>query len=142
MAFNRLTFVQNGAHTITLIKKRPKPNHINHPSVGTQGTIDARKAEAEQAKNAIIKRGQLEAARLTREQLTKWGYLVTVPDGPGGSRVSDEGKETTCERCQTLFVVHAPQTPEEREELSQKCTYHWGRTYLNKVGGKHNYTSH
>lgn len=131
----KTTYKNTGAHTITLIKKRPKPDHISHVSVGTQGTVEARKAEIEQAKNATLKRGQLESARLSREQLTKWGYLVTVPDGPGGTRVSDEGREAICERCQAPFTVHAPETPEERELLSEACTYHWGRTFVNRAGG-------
>ncbi|KAG8696642.1 RNA exonuclease 3 [Ceratobasidium sp. 395] len=104
-----------------MIKKRPKPNHISHPSVGTQGRIEAKRAEAELAKNSVVKRSQLEHAILSRDQLTKWGYLVEVPDGPGGTRVSDEGQEAHCERCQTLFIVHAPQSEEEERESSLKC---------------------
>jgi hypothetical protein len=127
---------QNGAHTIATIKKRPRPNNISHPSVGTQGTLDARRAEAELAKNSTLLRNQIERALLSRQQLSQWGFLVEVPDGPGGTRVSDEGKEATCERCQTLFVVRGPQSVEEAQEMSQRCTHHWGRTYLSKTGGK------
>ncbi|KAG8746755.1 RNA exonuclease 3 [Ceratobasidium sp. 414] len=115
-----------------MIKKRLKPNRISHPSVGTQGTIEARRVEAE-LKNLALKHSQIEHAVLSREQLSRWGFLVEVPDGPGGTRTSDEGQEATCERCQTLFVVRAPQSEQEEEELSLKCTYHWGRTYISKA---------
>ncbi|KAG9074076.1 RNA exonuclease 3 [Ceratobasidium sp. UAMH 11750] len=118
-----------------MIKKRPKPNRISHPSVGTQGTIEARRRAEAELKNSTLKRSQIEHAVLSREQLSRWGYLVEVPDGPGGTRVSDEGQEATCERCQTLFVVHGPQSEKEAEELSLKCTYHWGRTYMSKAAG-------
>ncbi|KAG8686096.1 RNA exonuclease 3, partial [Ceratobasidium sp. 394] len=131
----RRTYKINGAHTITMIKKRPKPNRISHPSVGTQGTIEARRRTEAELKNSTLKRSQVEHAVLSREQLSRWGYLVEVPDGPGGTRVSDEGQEATCERCQTLFVVRAPQSEQEAEELSLKCTYHWGRTYMSKAAG-------
>lgn len=131
-----IKLLQNGAHTIALIKKRPKPKFLGHPSIGTQGTIEARKAEEELAKKSTVTRAQLQSARLSPEQLVQWGYLVEVPAGPGGTRVSDEGGEATCERCQTLFVVRAPRSPQEQEEMSHQCTFHWGRTYLNKVGGK------
>ncbi|KAJ1309204.1 hypothetical protein OPQ81_004873 [Rhizoctonia solani] len=131
----RTTYKNNGAHAIGMIKKRPKPDRLAHPSVGTNGTIEARKAEAEAAKNSTVKRAQLQSALLTRDQLTQWGYLAEVPEGPGGTRVSDEGRQTTCERCQSLFVVRAPQSEEERKEMSERCTYHWGRTYVNKTGG-------
>ncbi|QRV73177.1 exonuclease domain protein [Ceratobasidium sp. AG-Ba] len=127
----RSTYKNNGAHTITMIKKRPKPNQISHPSVGTQGTVDARRAQ----KNSMLKRAQIEHAVLSQEQLVKWGYLVEVPEGPGETRVSDEGEEATCERCQTLFVVRAPRSKQEAKELSEKCTYHWGRTYVSRIGG-------
>ena len=109
---------------------------MGHPSIGTQGTLDARKAEAELAKKSTVTRAQIQNVRLSPEQLVKWGYLVEVPEGPGGTRVSDEGKEATCERCQTLFVVRAPSSPAEQQEMALQCTFHWGRTYLNKAGGK------
>ncbi|KAL5636456.1 hypothetical protein ACGC1H_000424 [Rhizoctonia solani] len=131
----RTTYKNNGAHAIGMIKKRPKPDRLTHPSVGTNGVIEARKAEAEAARNSMLRRAQLESALLTREQLIQWGYLVDVPEGPGGTRVNDEGRQTTCERCQALFVVHAPQSEEEWKTLSERCTYHWGRTYVNKTGG-------
>ncbi|KAF8743385.1 EXOIII protein, partial [Rhizoctonia solani] len=133
-AYKSMTSVQNGAHAIGVIKKRPRPDRLNHPSVGTNGAIDARKAEAEAAKNSTLKRSQLQSALLSREQLTQWGYLVQVPEGPGGTRVSDEGRQATCERCQALFVVHAPQSEEERHSF-ERCAYHWGKPYVNRSGG-------
>ncbi|CAE6416047.1 unnamed protein product [Rhizoctonia solani] len=108
----RTTYKNNGAHAIGMIKKRPKPDRLTHPSVGTNGAIEARKAEAEAAKNSTLQRAQLESALLTREQLIQWGYLVDVPAGPGGTRSEEE--------CKTL---------------SERCTYHWGRTYVNRMGG-------
>ncbi|KAF8759964.1 EXOIII protein [Rhizoctonia solani] len=108
---------ENGAHAIGVIKKRPRPDRLNHPSVGTNGAIDARKAEAEAAKNSTLKRSQLQ-----------------IPEGPGGTRVSDEGRQATCERCQALFVVHAPQSEEERHSF-ERCAYHWGKPYVNRSGG-------
>ncbi|CAE6365258.1 unnamed protein product [Rhizoctonia solani] len=116
----RTTYKNNGAHAIGIIKKRPKPDRFNHPSVGTNGAIDARKAEAEGAKNSTLKRSQLQSALLSREQLTQWGYLVQVPEGPGGTRA--------------LFVVRGAESEEDRQSL-ERCTFHWGKPYVNRSGG-------
>ncbi|CAE6486664.1 unnamed protein product [Rhizoctonia solani] len=107
----RTTYKNNGAHAIGVIKKRPRPDRLNHPSVGTNGAIDARKAEAEAAKNSTLKRSQLQSALLSREQLTQWGYLVQVPEGPGGTR------------------------SEEERHSFERCAYHWGKPYVNRSGG-------
>ena len=88
----------------------------------------------------VEERKKLNALRLTAEQLEpyvmsldemrKWGYIVDIPAGEGGSRPSEEGSVKTCERCSGAFKV------KRKEEASMdECVYHWGKAFSAKASG-------
>jgi RNA exonuclease 1 len=66
--------------------------------------------------------------------LQKWGYIVDIPDGPGGDRPSEEGKIAKCERCAQPFMV-------KRMEEADECLYHWGKPYTRSMNGRHGFLS-
>jgi len=110
------------------LKKRPLPDSTSHPSVGTEGDLTAR-AKSRKSLDALhLTRANVETLVLSMSDLQKWGYIVEVPEGPGGDRPSGEGEIIKCERCSQPFMVK--QRPEADE-----CLYHWGRLYNRSLNG-------
>ena len=72
----------------------------------------ARSADEAERTAALAER---ERGRLTRKRveafvhpvdvLAQFDYVVSVPEGPGGDHVSEEGNTRKCERCLREFVV-------------------------------------
>ena len=58
--------------------------------------------------------------------------MTDIPDGPGGSNPSDEGKIKQCERCNKQFVV-------KKREEADECIYHWGRSSMKRENGPFKY---
>ena len=112
------------------MKQRPKPNSASHPSVGTEGDI-AKRAEERKKLNALrLTAEQLEPYVMSLDEMRKWGYIVEIPTGEGGSRPSEDGSVKTCERCSSAFKV------KRREEASMdECVYHWGKAFSAKASG-------
>jgi len=57
-----------------------------------------------------------------------WGYVVDIPEGPGGDKPSEEGGVMKCERCKQPKQVR-------RMEEAEECVFHWGRLLTKKVSG-------
>ena len=60
--------------------------------------------------------------------MATWGYVVDIPEGPGGDKPSEEGGVMKCERCKQPKQVR-------RMEEAEECLYHWGRLLTKKVSG-------
>ena len=84
----------------------------------------------EKLKTLTVSPKQLEPHIMSVEKMKFWGFVTDVPDGPGGTNPSEEGKIKTCERCNKVFVV-------KRKEEADICVFHWGRARMNKIGGEH-----
>ncbi|KAK7060573.1 RNA exonuclease 3 [Paramarasmius palmivorus] len=114
---------------IAALKRRPIPDSSSHPSVGTEAEI-AERAEAEKSlKSLRLTRKNLEPYIISLPDLEKWGYIVKIPDGPGGDEPSKEGQMAKCERCGEPFMVQRNPKPDE-------CLHHWGRLYSRKISGE------
>lgn len=117
--------------SIASLKKRDIPQSIGDPTVGTEGDLAARV----EAKNAIqslrLKTSHLQTYLLSKEEMITWGYVVDIPEGPGGDKPSEEGGVMKCERCKRPKQVR-------RMEEAEECIYHWGRLLTKKVGGRGN----
>ncbi|KAL1743763.1 hypothetical protein HDZ31DRAFT_83208 [Schizophyllum fasciatum] len=111
------------------IKKRPKPTHINHDSVGTKADIVARIEQKKSLKGLTLTRANLERYVHPVDDLAAWGYITDIPDGPGGDAPSMEGQTMRCERCGDAFTVCA--TP-----VAEDCTFHWGRLRTTNINGE------
>jgi hypothetical protein len=61
--------------------------------------------------------------------MEKYGYVVVIPDGPGGDKATHEGALANCERCSQPFQVSSTKDIDE-------CFYHWGRRYSKVVNGE------
>lgn len=113
---------------IASIKKRPRPDSVSHPSVGTEGTLAARATELASLSSFHLRASHLQSVLLTPQQMEDYSYIASIPDGPGGDRPSELGNEVKCERCGEQFVVQSNPGAEE-------CTFHWGKPFTSKVQG-------
>lgn len=124
---NKQTYRQGVISTVVSIKKRTPPTTQSHPNVGTESEV---KARLNAAKIHRIRAEDLEDVIMTREALIKWGFMVEIPDGPGGDRPASEGEEMKCERCVTNFIVTPLGGGQE-----EACLFHSGRPFSTQVNG-------
>ncbi|KAF8663427.1 hypothetical protein AX16_000997 [Volvariella volvacea WC 439] len=88
----KLTYRNAVIQCVAALKRRTPPDSLSHPAVGTEDDIVARE-EAKKSLNAIhLTREVLQLHTHSLQELEKWGYFLTVPDGPGGEEPSLEGK--------------------------------------------------
>lgn len=60
--------------------------------------------------------------------MIRYGYIVDIPEGDGGSSPSEEGKVKECERCRNQFIV-------KKLSEASECTFHWGKPYTMRLNG-------
>lgn len=115
--------------SIASLKRRDIPQSIGDPTVGTEGDLTAR-AEAKKAlQSLLLTPSHLRPYLLSEEEMITWGYMIDIPEGPGGDKPSEEGGVMKCERCKQPKQVR-------RMEEAEECVYHWGRLLTKKVGGR------
>ncbi|KIP10709.1 hypothetical protein PHLGIDRAFT_11157 [Phlebiopsis gigantea 11061_1 CR5-6] len=117
----KLTYRHAVISTIASIKRRPSPDNINHPSVGTEGQIAKREEDRKKLQALKITVEQLEPYALTQDEMKQWGYIVDIPAGPGGDRPSEEGSIMKCERCNQQFKVKRREEADETTD-EEPCT--------------------
>ena len=66
---------------------------------------------------------------LSTEDMRKWGYIVDMPDGPGGTQPSLEGYTMKCERCSQPYKV-------KPKDQAEGCLYHYGKQFSRNVNGE------
>ncbi|GLB33907.1 putative EXOIII [Lyophyllum shimeji] len=126
---SKLTYRNAVIQCAAALKRRPVPDSLSHPSVGTEAELAAR-SESRKAIDALrLTREHLEPYIMSVDELVKWGYFVDIPDGPGGTEPSREGKIAKCERCAQPFLV-------KRAEEADECIYHWGKPFTAAVNGE------
>ncbi|GAA5875693.1 hypothetical protein JCM3774_002583 [Rhodotorula dairenensis] len=125
----KATYRNSIISALARLKKRPPAR-----SADEAGTL-----EDDAARNAVL--AEEEKGRLTRKRveafvhrpdvLARFDYVVSVPDGPGGDKPSEEGNTRTCERCKREYTVSSQPSQDDREA----CHYHFGRMVTNKTAG-------
>ncbi|KAG8899811.1 RNA exonuclease 3 [Tulasnella sp. 403] len=125
------TYRNATTNTLIAIRKRPPPTSLHHTSVGTESEVHARAAAAKEYPSLKLTPADLDAAILSSDQLTTWGFMTEVPEawGQGGGAPNHVGKKAQCERCDNEFVVRA-------DPVANECQFHWGRPWARKVEGK------
>ena len=105
------------------------PLSVGDPTIGTEGDLAARI----EAKNAVqslqLTTSHLRPYILSKEDMIAWGYVVDIPEGPGGDKPSEEGGVMKCDRCKQPKQVR-------RMEEAEECIYHWGRLLTRKANGE------
>ncbi|PFH52809.1 hypothetical protein AMATHDRAFT_46017 [Amanita thiersii Skay4041] len=125
----RLTYRTAVIQCAAALKRRPVPTSANHHSVGTEEELVAR-AEARKSLDSLrLTKEHLEPLVHSLSELEKWGYFTTVPEEPGGTQPSSEGKTAKCERCAQPFLV-------KPKDEADNCVYHWGRPYTTTINGE------
>ncbi|KZT50653.1 hypothetical protein CALCODRAFT_422460, partial [Calocera cornea HHB12733] len=128
---NKLTYRNAVITTLAGLKKRIVPTSASHPSVGTDSQVATKQREQQSLAALVVTASDIEAAVMTKEEMTTWEYVVDAPQEPGGNRVTDDGLTKTCERCRTDFVVQGEGFD------TTACRFHWARPRMQKVpGGK------
>jgi RNA exonuclease 1 len=61
--------------------------------------------------------------------MRKWGYIIDMPNIPGGTKPSLVGHIMTCERCSQPYMVKS-------KEQAEECLYHYGKQFTRNVNGK------
>ncbi|KAF8165256.1 ribonuclease H-like domain-containing protein [Crassisporium funariophilum] len=125
----KLTYRNAMIQCIAALKRRPIPNAISHPSVGTEDEIITRAAAQKSLQSLRLSREILQSLVHPVADLEKWGYFVDIPPGPGSDQPSLEGKIAKCERCGQPFEV-------KRMEEAENCIYHWGKPFTTRVNGE------
>ena len=121
-------------HAAVSISRRPPPDTVDHPSVGT--VKESREAHDRVAKENA---GRLERVRIEGyctpvDQLLEWGY-PDYNDGSlcdGDTEPSAEGTTQVCDRCKVNFVVSA----QHLDERMGECRFHTSRPLPERVEGR------
>lgn len=114
--------------TIARLKKRTLPDSPSHDSVGTEGDVQEKKDKKAAISSIKLTRALLEPYILSEEEMKTWGYFTEVPQDPGGSNPSSEGKTAKCERCTQPFQV-------KRKDEADSCSFHWGKPFSRQIVG-------
>ncbi|EJD01091.1 uncharacterized protein FOMMEDRAFT_110616 [Fomitiporia mediterranea MF3/22] len=125
----KLTYRNAVISCVASLKKRKKPDSLTHESVGTEGTLQKRRDTHDKLRALKLTKKHLSPHIMPLEAMQKWGFMTEIPDSPGSSNPSDEGKIKQCERCNEQFVV-------KRKEEAGECVYHWGRAIMNRMNGE------
>ena len=115
--------------SIASLKKRNVPQSVGDPTVGTEGDITAQREAKKAVQSLRLTTSHLQPYLLSQEDMITWGYVVDIPEGPGGDKPSEEGGVMKCERCKQPKQVR-------RMEEAEECVYHWGRLLTKKVNGR------
>ncbi|TFL05888.1 ribonuclease H-like protein [Pterulicium gracile] len=115
--------------TIARLKKRTLPDSPSHDSVGTEGDVQEKKDKKAAISSIKLTRALLEPYILSEEEMKTWGYFTEVPQDPGGSNPSSEGKTAKCERCTQPFQV-------KRKDEADSCSFHWGKPFSRQIVGE------
>jgi RNA exonuclease 1 len=124
-------------HAAVSVMKRPLPDSVKHPSVGTLRESRARVEAA--AKEALSKLTYetCEQYILPVSEYADWGYPDPADDTlvhPPDMEPDAEGQEKTCDRCNALFIVSAKH--KEERLRAKECRHHWGRLQPEQVEGR------
>lgn len=77
-----------------------------------------------------LTRQHLAPLLLSEDEMKKWGYIIDVPDGPGGSKPSEVGNTMKCERCAQPYQV------KPQDQVSDECEYHFGKQFTRLINGE------
>ncbi|GAA5959380.1 hypothetical protein JCM8115_000093 [Rhodotorula mucilaginosa] len=111
------------------LKKRPPARSADE--AGTLEDEAERTAALAERERGRLTRKRVEAFVHPVDVLAQFDYVVSVPEGPGGDHVSEEGNTRKCERCLREFVVTSELSQDDREA----CHYHFGRMVTEKAAG-------
>ncbi|KAL4076070.1 hypothetical protein V8B97DRAFT_2020358 [Scleroderma yunnanense] len=125
----KLTYRNAVINSIAALKKRPIPDSISHPSVGTEEEVAARIESQKKFNELRLTRPVFQQLVMSKETMKQCGYIVEVPDSEGGSRPHASGQVKQCERCNQSFTV-------KKDPGTRECRHHWGRPFTAKLNGE------
>lgn len=122
-------------HAAVSISRRPVPDSVDHPSVGTVKESRAKVEKAEKEAAGRLTRASVEKYLLPLDEFEAWRY--PDPKDPallsGGGEVPDgEGERHACGRCKLEFVVSS----KDLKERFGECRYHYGRIVPERIDGR------
>ncbi|KAH7887664.1 ribonuclease H-like protein [Phlebopus sp. FC_14] len=126
---SKLTYRNAVINSIASLKRRPIPTSLSHPSVGTEEEIATRVESRKQLDELRLTRSVLGHLVMSTDTMSKWGYMLNIPDEKGGGESDANGRVIKCERCGQSYVVKS--TP-----VKDECTYHWGKPFNKTINGE------
>jgi RNA exonuclease 1 len=122
-------------HAAVSISRRPRPDNLFHPSVGTIRDSRLATEKAEKAKLSRLTPTAIAKYCLPLSDFKLWGYPDIsnreLVEG-GGESKDGQGEERVCSRCKVPFTVSG----EDLEGRFGECRYHPLRTAPQRVEGK------
>jgi RNA exonuclease 1 len=121
-------------HTAVSISRRPPPDSLDHPSVGTARVSRTATTKADKEAAGRLTRKRCERYILPRSAYETWRY----PDPAdisllhGDQKPDAAGTSQKCDRCQADFLV----TTSAFSERKGECVYHYGKLLPDKIEGK------
>ncbi|WWC88171.1 uncharacterized protein L201_003076 [Kwoniella dendrophila CBS 6074] len=122
------------------ISRRPIPDNLEHPSIGTVKESRVATEKHEKEKASKLSRNRIKKYLLPLKDFHIWRYpnpenpelydenLIEIkPDG--------EGEEHICSRCKISFIVSSKNI-EERIKNGKECKFHYGKPIPERIEGK------
>ncbi|CAG7848261.1 Exonuclease GOR; AltName: Full=Antigen GOR; AltName: Full=RNA exonuclease 1 homolog-like [Serendipita indica DSM 11827] len=127
---NKTSYKNAMISSIASLKKRPVPDKLQHPSVGSEGTRAQRSSSTASPPEAYtLTLSDVEPLLLTTEVMRLYGIPMEIPSGPGGTRSDATGEEVKCDRCGNGVILKPGRD-------SMACQFHWGRVVRSSTGGE------
>ncbi|GAA6032601.1 hypothetical protein JCM8097_004835 [Rhodosporidiobolus ruineniae] len=112
------------------LKKRAPARTVEE--TGTLEDEAARAVEKAEELEGRLTRARVAKFVASKEKLRSFDYMLEVPSGAGGDKVTEEGNVRVCDRCKKEFVVRGDLSEDDRHA----CAYHYGRVVTEKIGGQ------
>ena len=122
-------------HAAVSVSRRPPPDTINHPSVGTVKQSRAAHERVEKEKASRPTRSRVQGYCMSIQDMIDWGYPDPSNDAltqGGGEEPDAQGTTQTCSRCKVQFIV----STENLDTRLGECRYHYGRMAPERVEGR------
>ncbi|WOO85734.1 Exonuclease GOR [Vanrija pseudolonga] len=119
-------------HAAVSVSRRPPPDSVSHPSIGTVKQSRAATEAAKVKSASRLTRDRIERYYHSPESLALWGYPDSTDNElqhPSTHQVNAEGELHLCGRCKTEFIVSTSQ------ELGD-CRYHYGKLAPERAEGR------
>lgn len=122
-------------HAAVAVSRRPPPDSLDHPSIGTNKESRTAHERVEKARASRPTRSRVEQYCLAPNEFREWAY--PDPLDPelclnGGEEPDAEGTLQDCSRCKVPFTVSS----KDLEQRVGECKFHYGRTAPERVEGR------
>ncbi|WRT65966.1 uncharacterized protein IL334_002917 [Kwoniella shivajii] len=119
------------------VSRRPPPDKLDHPSIGTVKESRANFEVQEKAQASRLHRARIERYCLPLADFDIWRYPNPNDENLfnpelTGTEPNAEGTENMCSRCKVPFIVSS----KDLEKRHGECRFHYGRPVPERIEGR------